>query len=150
MGWPSMWLSRLWTTEKQPSIVFCASATHCTPLQDSIADLKVFESHQPPPEVSEESKVKTETRTPLDEGGKGIACEGPSDQPGHHEIPVVEAEAHEQSEACEADGSDSDEDVPMPENWGMQRQEMLTSQKALDLLPFQCEYVTSLYQQTME
>lgn len=90
--------------------------------QDSIADLKVFESHQPPPEVSEESKVKTETRTPLDEGGKGIACEGPSDQPGHHEIPVVEAEAHEQSEACEADGSDSDEDVPMPENWGMQRQ----------------------------
>ena len=24
--------------------------------------------------------------------------------------------------------SESDEDVPMPENWGMQRQEMVTSQ----------------------
>lgn len=81
--------------------------------------------------MSEESKVQTETTTPLDEGDEGIACEGQTDRPGQDHLPVVEAEAHEsheQSEAVEADGSESDEDVPMPENWGMQRQEMGTSQ----------------------
>ena len=79
--------------------------------------------------MSEESKVKTETTTPLDEGDEGIACQGQTDQPGQdHVRPVVEAEAHEQSEAVEADSSESDEDVPMPENWGMQRREIVTSQ----------------------
>lgn len=106
--------------------------THCIPLQDSIADLNLLESHQQPAtEVSEESKVQTETTTP-DEGDEGIACEAQTDRPGSCDhLPVVEAEAHEsheQSEAVGADGSESDEDVPMPENWGMQRQEMVTSQ----------------------
>lgn len=116
------------TVDPSSSCLHGDSSAECSAAleQDSIADLNLLESHQQPPtEVSEESKVQTETTTPLDEGDEGIACEGQTDRPGQDHLPVVEAEAHEsheQSEAVGADGSESDEDVPMPENWGMQRQ----------------------------
>eukprot|EP00435_Cladocopium_sp_Y103_P029495 s2903_g7.t1 len=100
--------------------------------QDSMADN--VESHQQPTEVSEASKV-TETATRQGDEGIACLCQGQADQTetadqrqdhGIPTVPVVDAEAHEQVEATvetvEADGSESDEDVPMPENWGMQRQ----------------------------